>query len=234
MLLASCSLPHLLSVSLPSCSPQVGTVTLLLTAVSSAYSAGRVMKQEFNKHLLSEGMFSRHVHGCPSLSRPKRKPPHLLEDENKGPSQPPYWFFWSGKIRNLPGACFSKLCSKDRILIPSAPFKQTVKLPRRLPSDRKCARAWDNRYPQLTRLHSQSSLKRAAQRWLRQHSHLPGATEQRHLQSQPTHPSSPYIGGPPTFHCSRNACELWMWTPWGLDFVLFLALFSASAAVSST
>ena len=57
MLLASCSLPHLLSVSLPSCSPQVGTVTLLLTAVSSAYSAGRVMKQEFNKHLLSEGSF---------------------------------------------------------------------------------------------------------------------------------------------------------------------------------
>ena len=57
-------------------------------------------------------MVSRHVHGCPSLSWPKRKPPHLLEDENKGPSQPPYWFSGLEKDTKPPWDSFFKTVFK--------------------------------------------------------------------------------------------------------------------------
>ena len=67
-------------------------------------------------------MVSRHVHGCPSLSWPKRKPPHLLEDENKGPSQPPYWFFWSGKRHKTSlGLVFQNCVQKTGFSFPLHP-----------------------------------------------------------------------------------------------------------------
>lgn len=127
-MLRSCSPPHLLSVSCPLMFPRLGIGTLFHCCVL-CIQRRRVMKWEFNKHLLSEGMFSRHAESVLSLSRPRGNH-HLLEDENKGP--PNYSFTGFSGLKDmklLPGTCFSKLCLKDRILI-SAPFKQTVKLPR--------------------------------------------------------------------------------------------------------